>query len=537
MPIRVKGPDGTVAVFPDGTAPDVIKSAMAKRFGGPQAARQPTVRKGPMGEVLGATTNLFKSLPGVDEGAAALDTGLRLATGQAPVRELSLKGVGGAIADGWKQSRELQDENAADFQRRRPTTTAVIKGAGTGASMFVPGGKVASTFSAPLTVAGRTVAPIAANAARGGALAAGNAYVYGAAGEGTLAERGRAGTRAATDPLTIGLGAAFGAAATPRKPRPGKPPTRAELTTQRKAAYADVKASGQQYTPEEFTTVVQTIKRDLAEADFDPDFDPAVATMLRKLDERAASGQPQTIGEIDRVRRAISKNVARRGDGNQRRLGSQMIRSLDESLEATGGDETLRRARDLYAREQKVRSVETAMSKAGRNSRKSGSGANGDNAIRQRMDALLKTPGLKPDEIAAIEDIVMGDPVRNTLRSYGQTSPIAGGLAATLNGGLGLMTSGGTVLAHSVPSTAAKVAADQMAKAKVRDLIELMAAGGTREQLRAIQAQVQTIEGPAGNALRRMVAARLSSAAGAQGGARAGYAPNPFLQPASGASR
>lgn len=35
MPIQVQGPDGSIAQFPDGTSPDVIKSAMAKRFGGP----------------------------------------------------------------------------------------------------------------------------------------------------------------------------------------------------------------------------------------------------------------------------------------------------------------------------------------------------------------------------------------------------------------------------------------------------------------------------------------------------------------------
>jgi hypothetical protein len=488
--------------------------------------RAKPARKARGGDVLGAAANLYQSIPLMDEGAAALDTGLRMVTGQAKT-----------IPEAWRQAREMQGEAAQDFQARRPTTTAVIRGAGTGASVFVPAGRVAGAFSAPIQALGRTVPAGAANAARGATLAAGNAYAYGAAGEGTLEERAAAGTRAATDPATLAVGAVAGRLATPSKPKPKAAPTRAELTAGRKAAYAEVKASGQQYAPEEFADVVQAIKRDLAEADFDPDFDPAVATMLRKLDEKVAAGYSPTIGELDRVRRSISKNVARRGDGNQRRLGSQMIRSLDESLDATGGDEALKRARDLYSREQKVRAVDVAMGKAKRNSRKSGSGANGDNAIRQRMDALLKTPGLKPDEIAAIEDIVNGDPVRNVLRSYGQTSPISGGLAGMLNAGALLPTGGNSLWMHSIPSTASKVAADQMAKAKVRDLVQLMAAGGTREQLLAIQQQVESVPGPAGDALRRMVAARLASAAGAQGGARATYGSNPYDRLSTAASR
>jgi hypothetical protein len=78
-----------------------------------------------------------------------------------------------------------------------------------------------------------------------------------------------------------------------------------------------------------------------------------------------------------------------------------------------------------------------------------------------------------------------------------------------------------------------KVVADRITQRKVRELVQLMAAGGTRAQLLAIQQEVASVPGPAGDALRRMVAARLSSAAGAQGGVRAAprTAPNYFAQP------
>lgn len=514
--IRAQSADGKIHEFPDGTRPEVIDRTMkdyAKRQ--TKAPPQRGDRRGAVKESQGFLANLNRGTGVGDELVAFGHTMMGPIVGRTKWTD--------PFVETYK--RELAAVRGAedDFSTRRPLVAAGARGTGTAATVAIPVGGQANLFAQGTRLE---------NAARGATMAGLQGAAYAAADRGTLEERLQAASDTATNPFVLGLGAVGGVLATPARPKPKAPPSRPQLTDMRKKAYADVKASGQSYTPEQFAGVVQKIKRDLVDADFDPDFDPAVATMLRKLDERAATGQPQTIGEIDRVRRAISKNVARRGDGNQRRLGGQMIRSLDESLDEAGGDELLKNARDLYAREQKVRSVEAAMAKAGRNSRKSGSGANGDNAIRQRMDALLKTPGLKPDEIAAIEDIVMGDPVRNSLRSYGQTSPIAGGLAGMLNAGAILPTGGSSILMHSVPSTAAKVTADQLAKAKVRDLVRLMAAGGTREQLLAIQRQAADVQGPAGDALRRMVAARLSAAAGAGGGmAGAGQRPNLFAQP------
>jgi hypothetical protein len=37
MNIRVQGPDGVILEFPAGTDPGIMKSAMQKRYGGPQA--------------------------------------------------------------------------------------------------------------------------------------------------------------------------------------------------------------------------------------------------------------------------------------------------------------------------------------------------------------------------------------------------------------------------------------------------------------------------------------------------------------------
>ena len=69
MPIEVDAPDGSVAEFPDGTPPEVIKQAMAKRFGGPTGMRAPQeVVFGDTGQPVGndAQAQTYRQLNAVD---------------------------------------------------------------------------------------------------------------------------------------------------------------------------------------------------------------------------------------------------------------------------------------------------------------------------------------------------------------------------------------------------------------------------------------------------------------------------------------
>jgi hypothetical protein len=315
-------------------------------------------------------------------------------------------------------------------------------------------------------------------------------------------------------------GAFAGAFAGAPKPKVGKAPTLPELTAARKAAYKDVEASGHTYTPEGFAGMVDNIKASLAKEQFDPDFHQPIQTMLNKLDAKVKAGYAPTLAEIDELRKFIGKNVAGAGDKNQRRLGGVLMRGIDSFIDSEGGPAAalVGKARDLYKREQKVATVTKAQEKAGRQAKRSGSGGNYDNATRVKMDKILEdNPYLTAEERAALENIVVGDKGQNALRAYGKTSPLTGGLTAQLNLYGGLATGGLGAVLHSAPSSVAKLAADNITRTKVRNLVELMAAGGTREQLLAIQKQAATVEGPAGSALRKMAAARLARAGGVAG--------------------
>lgn len=293
---------------------------------------------------------------------------------------------------------------------------------------------------------------------------------------------------------------------------PPKPPTLPELTKSRKAAYKDVEASGHRYSAESFADMVSGIKTRLAKEGYDPDFHDPARKMVAKLEGKVARGEAPTLAELDKLRSFARKNVEKVGDGEQRRVGGVIGRGIDEFIDSQGGDAAalVGKARDLYKRELKVAGVTKALKKSERAASKSGSGGNYDNATRQKMDQILeKNAYLTDDERAALDNIVMGDRGQNILRAYGKTSPLAGGLPAQVNAIGGVLTLGASGLLHSAPSSVAKIAADNITRTKVKNLINLMAAGGTKEQLLEIQQQAKAIKGPAGTALQKMVAARL----------------------------
>jgi hypothetical protein len=117
----------------------------------------------------------------------------------------------------------------------------------------------------------------------------------------------------------------------------------------------------------------------------------------------------------------------------------------------------------------------------------------------------------------------MGTRGQNAARQVGKFSPSGNGLSQWFNLGA-VATAGLPGLAIPVIGQGAKMTAEAMTRGKVKGLIELMAAGGTREQLVAAQRVAQDIKGPAGAAIRKMVAAKLSRVAAIAGGA-------PQLQP------
>lgn len=481
---------------------------------GASKKRAGNLKKGAFGEVFGGAMNLFRSVPGLDEGAAAMDSGLRLATGQAH-----------SIPEAWKQSRDLQDANADDFQKRRPTTTAVIKGTGNSASLLVPATRAANVFAN----SGRAM-----NAARGAAVAAGTAYGYGVSDRGTLAERGRAGFDAATDPAVLALGAGGGALAgrgvlrAPTAPK-RKAPTLEELTAQKNAAYKAVDDSGVTFRPEAFRTLTEDMAMAADAEGFHAGLHPKTAAMLERLgaSNRASGGHAPTLTQLDQLRQQIGNDVAGSADAGERRMGKILIAQIDDFISAAGPEhlsggngpqsaQTLLKARELNTRVSKLRSLDNLDDAADDRAAATGSGGNINNATRQNAIRFKnKTRNLTPAERDATQKVISGTPAGNALRQVGKLSPQGNGLMLAGHLAAAVPSHGFSGIA-AVGGAAAKMASDAITARNVQALRELIASGG--EVAEEVTRQLSTAKGPEADALRRAVAARLTVGAGAVGG-------------------
>jgi hypothetical protein len=206
--------------MPKVTDPALLSTLNSGRVTDPNTAGALNRPRGPMDVALGAVTTFNRNfLPFTDEAADALQAVSNLAQGRAQ-----------SLPQAWQQARTQSGDYASNFAIQNPRAAALTRGVGMAGSAAVPGGVGAKAFAAPVQIGARVLPQLPVNVARGGVLAAGQAGLYAGAGEGTAGERINAASNAATNPLTVGLGMAAGALATPRQiPPPPKATPRQTL--------------------------------------------------------------------------------------------------------------------------------------------------------------------------------------------------------------------------------------------------------------------------------------------------------------------
>jgi hypothetical protein len=179
--------------------------------------------------------------------------------------------------------------------------------------------------------------------------------------------------------------------------------------------------------------------------------------------------------------------------------------------------ELMKRARDLAQRSYKMEEVIDATDAARLRTGSTGTGGNIDNATRQEMRKVYQgRENWSDEERALLESIVVGDRGQNFLRQVGRLSPEGNGLMQALQMGAAVATNGVSSLA-AAGGALAKGGADRITQAKVRELVDLIAAGGSTEELQAVEnalAQIAATD-PAAAELRKRVAARIAMLAGA----------------------
>ena len=167
-------------------------------------------RKPKSNVVTGAMANFNRGAAVGDEIAAAGGMVTGVLTGRRKLSDLK------DPAKVFKEELGYQRNTENVFAAERPRAAALARGTGMAATAAIPAGSTANLFAQGTR---------AANMARGATLAGGQAALYAAADAGTPQERLSAASRAARDPLTLTLGSAGGALATPRR---AKPPRRVD---------------------------------------------------------------------------------------------------------------------------------------------------------------------------------------------------------------------------------------------------------------------------------------------------------------------
>jgi hypothetical protein len=277
-------------------------------------------------------------------------------------------------------------------------------------------------------------------------------------------------------------------------------PSLEEISALKSAAYDRADQAGVAFTPNAVTKLRNNLVADFTDHGFLPANEPGAAAVLQQIDN--LQGQNVTLKGLDTIRK-MAGNAYIPGNKSNNALISKIVNQIDSLIanpeatdvlmgDAAAGAAALRQARDLASREIKINKVAEALNKADLRAASTGSGGNVDNATRQNLRRILENPrGYTADERAALEQAVRGSPTQNALRLAGKLSPSGNGLMAAL--GIGGTMMNPMVGLASLGGMGAKSVADNMTNQNVQQVLNTIAAGGSKSATQAAPNLVQQL--------------------------------------------
>ncbi len=190
--------------------------------------------------------------------------------------------------------------------------------------------------------------------------------------------------------------------------------------------------------PETAAGIGERLRRALDKINLDPELagQPAKSAIGRLENP----SEPMTLDYLQRVKRVASKGFTS-PDKNIRDgasvLSSEINKVISEVSPVAGYN--LGKADEIASTSFGIRDIQRAQDIAGLRAGRAGYGGNAVNSMRQLLSPIVqksiegKVSGFKPNEIAAMRDIVEGTTATNRARLVGQLSPSKGGMA-TLQG-------------------------------------------------------------------------------------------------------
>lgn len=176
-----------------------------------------------------------------------------------------------------------------------------------------------------------------------------------------------------------------------------------------------------------------------------------------------------SVDDIRAARRAFGETAKQQGPDFKAtpdaRASTVAISKIDDFLDTLAPQ--LKTANANYAAGSAADAADFRRIMADRRAGKTGSGSNIENTLRQEADKISNR-GLKPDEVAAKDRIVLGSTARNALRKVGKLG-VQDGLSLLLHGGAAGAT-GGLSLPIAAAGTAARKIGEVLTKREITAL-------------------------------------------------------------------
>lgn len=475
--IEVEAPDGTVVEFPEGTTPDVMRSAMQKRWGAPQPAAQPAPQGLQPSIINDIAEGAYSAIPFSDEIVSGA---------MAPIRAAGnwVQGKGFDLGRSYQEGMDSEKQTRSEAEERSPVANTIgqVGGGLALGSPFAKGGMSLLQGAKP------TLGSLIGRGTAEGAIYGG---LYGA-GEGQgIEERGYnalwgAGTGA-------GVGGALGGVARigAKKVDTAGLPKADDLKSAAKAAYQRADDAGVVYSQDAVKRVRDQLVGEYAEFGYHPELHRGARVALDEVGRLADQPVGMTLKGMETARK-IAGNAFEPGNASNNALTAKVSEAIDglmtnpqagDVLAGNSGiaSEAMREARGLYSQARKLETLNELLVKAGRRAASTGSGGNIENTTRQELRKLLdserKRRGFTKDELAAIERAVMGSGTQTVLRLIGKLSPEGNGLMTMLHL-LAAGGSGGMTLPAAAVGMGAKRIAEGMTGQAAKMAEAIIASGG-----------------------------------------------------------
>lgn len=232
-----------------------------------------------------------------------------------------------------------------------------------------------------------------------------------------------------------------------RLPKPPPAPSIAQLYDAANGDYAVAHAMDVNVQPSSIGNFASNLQAQLEGDGLRDYLAPKTFSALQEMQNAAAQAAqaqgpgvvPMTnLADIDGMRRVLGNAAADFGNPTEQHAAGRAIAGLDSYVrsipqsDVMSGDvgaaqRVLESARGNYAAAKRAELIESQEDKANRQAGVTGSGANINNALRQKMNQVLNNKGMQrgftQDELDQIRSIAMGTPMGNLARKIGKLAP------------------------------------------------------------------------------------------------------------------